>query len=169
MDSESRNLPKDGSAASSFASSEDREAGNRLRVWRESVGLSREALAEKIGVSPRSLQEHEKGTTTPKGAPLRRLAAMGCDLTWLLTGARSNQVASTSVAVAATLDYKLLTEIIEALERWLQRNGREMPARKKAEFVSEAYAYCIEDATRYGADAVDIAPRVVERFLRLVS
>ncbi|HML31034.1 MAG TPA: helix-turn-helix domain-containing protein [Hyphomicrobium sp.] len=141
----------------------------RLRRWRESQGWSQAELAVRIDVSNRSVSRWEVGDGLPGGESLVAMAQLGCDPTWLLTGQSASPPASTSVAVTATLDYKLLTEIIEALERWLQRNGREMPARKKAEFVSEAYAYCIEDATRYGADAVDIAPRVVERFLRLVS
>lgn len=78
--------PKEGSETSLFATPEGQEAGSRLRQWRESRGLSREALAKAIGVSLRTLQEHERGATMPKIGPLRRLADLGCDPTWFVTG-----------------------------------------------------------------------------------
>ncbi len=79
-------LPKEGSEASLFHAPEGLEAGSRLRQWRESCGWSREALAKLIGVSPRALQEHERGATTPKIGLLRRLADLGLDPTWFVTG-----------------------------------------------------------------------------------
>ncbi len=79
-------LPKEGRKASLLVPSEALEAGNRLRQWRESREWSRETLAKAIGVSPRALQEHERGATIPKIGPLRRLADLGFDPTWFVTG-----------------------------------------------------------------------------------
>lgn len=79
-------LPKEGNKASLLVPSEALEAGNRLRKWRESREWSRETLAKAIGVSPRALQEHERGATIPKIGPLRRLADLGFDPTWFVTG-----------------------------------------------------------------------------------
>lgn len=77
---------KEGSEASRLVAPEGLEAGSRLRQWRESRGFSRETLAKAIGVSLGTLQEHERGATMPKIGPLRRLADLGFDPTWFVTG-----------------------------------------------------------------------------------
>lgn len=92
--------PKEGSETSLFATPEGQEAGSRLRQWRESRELSREALAKAIGVSLRTLQEHERGATMPKIGPLRRLADLGCDPTWFVTGRESGNQPQVQITVA---------------------------------------------------------------------
>ena len=48
--------------------------GNLLRRYRETAGLSQEALAERTGMSPRGLLYLERGMRRPYPATLRRLA-----------------------------------------------------------------------------------------------
>lgn len=100
MKSAREKQPKEGSDVSLLASSEALEAGNRLRQWRESLEWSREALAKAIGVSMRTLQEHERGATIPKIGPLRRLADLGFDPTWFVTGREGQEPSRTPVPVA---------------------------------------------------------------------
>lgn len=52
-----------------------------IRRARESAGLSREQLAELIGVNPRSVRRWESGETDPGLDSLRAVAsALGCEL-----------------------------------------------------------------------------------------
>ncbi len=48
--------------------------GRNVKKLRLKKGLSQEALAEKAGISLRTLQRIEKGETTPRGDTLQRLA-----------------------------------------------------------------------------------------------
>lgn len=47
---------------------------NRLKKLRKEVGLSRGELAEKVGVSYRTIQSWELGTNEIKGSNARKLA-----------------------------------------------------------------------------------------------
>lgn len=50
-------------------------SGARVQVIRKGRGLSQEALAEEAGLSLRTVQRVEQGTTTPQGHTLQALAA----------------------------------------------------------------------------------------------
>ena len=91
---------KEGKEVSRFIAPEGQEAGNRLRQWRESREWSRETLAKAIGVSLGTLQEHERGATIPKIGPLRRLADLGFDPTWFVTGREGDEPSRMPVPVA---------------------------------------------------------------------
>ncbi|CAA0112227.1 Uncharacterised protein [Starkeya nomas] len=68
---------------------EDAALGERLKQFRESVPLDQKAMAKQVGAGFRTYQEYEAGRSAPKVSVLRKLMAMGCDLTWLLTGVRA--------------------------------------------------------------------------------
>lgn len=58
------------------------QLGRRLRLSRESAGLTRKAVCEKVGASPRSLQYWEDGASAPASDVLRALAdlyGVSCD------------------------------------------------------------------------------------------
>lgn len=59
---------------------------DRLRQTRKYLKLTQKAMAEKLGVSLRTLQRYEEGTVFPDAAALDRLASLGVDLHWLITG-----------------------------------------------------------------------------------
>lgn len=61
-------------------------AGDRIRAFREALGLTQQEMAAKIGVPFRTFQSYESGSSTPKFAYLQRLAELGCDIAWLITG-----------------------------------------------------------------------------------
>jgi predicted ATPase/transcriptional regulator with XRE-family HTH domain len=48
--------------------------GKALREYRQSAGLTQEALAERSGVSVRGIQDLERGTSQPQDGTIRRLA-----------------------------------------------------------------------------------------------
>jgi phage repressor protein C with HTH and peptisase S24 domain len=114
MNKTSGKLPKEGSDASVFVVLEGREAGSRLRQWRESRELSREAVAKLIGVSPRALQEYERGATMPKIGPLRRLAELGCDPTWFVTGRTGGEPGVLEIAATAFSGQQAVAENFSA-------------------------------------------------------
>lgn len=63
----------------------------RLKEARESLGLSQQALSERLDVSLRSQQNYEAGIRQPDAAYLAALAAIGADVTYILTGQRVSE------------------------------------------------------------------------------
>ncbi|RJF94844.1 XRE family transcriptional regulator [Oleomonas cavernae] len=61
--------------------------GARLKQFRESKGLSQEEFADAIGTTQRSLSRYEADETELKVSAVQRLAEIGCDTAWLVTGA----------------------------------------------------------------------------------
>ena len=58
-----------------------REIGEKLRTWRESVGLSQVALADRMGISRPFVSYYEHGTRKRMGRDtLKRLIAVVCEL-----------------------------------------------------------------------------------------
>lgn len=61
--------------------------GVRLKLARESADLSQYELGDAIGIAPRSVQNYERGNTTPKRPVLLSWAlATGVPLSWLTEG-----------------------------------------------------------------------------------
>ena len=60
----------------------------RLREAREALGLSQQALAEKLGGTKRSVINWEGGAALPGAEVLARYAAIGADVLYILTGSR---------------------------------------------------------------------------------
>lgn len=67
---------------------------DRLKQFRESRGQGQREFAASIGTAFRTYQDYERGEFTPKLAVLEQIAALGCDLNWLVTGASSNAAAT---------------------------------------------------------------------------
>ncbi|MFC4922900.1 helix-turn-helix domain-containing protein [Delftia deserti] len=61
----------------------------RLKTEREALGLSQQALAERLGVALRSQQNYESGTRVPDVTYLGLLGAIGADVLYLVTGNRT--------------------------------------------------------------------------------
>lgn len=138
----------------------------RLKQWRESQGITQTDLAKRLDVSLRSLTRWESGGGMPGGEVLAALAALGCDPTWLLTG---NNSAQGRKGAATALDVELLAEISQMLEQWLDRHKRRMEPAQRGRFLAEAYAFCVEEAEASQKSAQEVAPRIIERFLRVVA
>jgi transcriptional regulator with XRE-family HTH domain len=63
-----------------------RDIGIRIRVRREELCLSQEALARRMEVRQREISRWETGRVKPSGASLRRLgSALECDWRLLVT------------------------------------------------------------------------------------
>ncbi|WP_134163314.1 helix-turn-helix domain-containing protein [Pseudomonas citronellolis] len=72
--------------------------GDRLRLERERLGLSQEALGEIGGVKKLAQINYEKGKRHPDSEYLAAIAGAGVDVLYLLTGQRSS---GQSIAVAS--------------------------------------------------------------------
>ena len=65
---------------------------DRLKTERENLGLSQQALADRLGISLRSQQNYEKGDRNPDSAYLAAIAAAGADVLYILTGQHAGGV-----------------------------------------------------------------------------
>ncbi len=150
-------------------------------MWRESIGLSRDALADQSGIPAGTIRNHETGVSEPKTEHLQKLALLGCDVGWLLTGQYGASGPFPAVkhpippsdgdprAKRDEIDVDLIAEIETMLEEWLVRHDRRMDPRRRGRFIAEAYAFCMEEAARAQEPTDGIATRVVGRLLRLVA
>lgn len=62
---------------------------DRLRSERERLDLSQQAVADRCGVAARSQRNYEAGERLPDAAYLAALAAVGADISYVLTGQHS--------------------------------------------------------------------------------
>lgn len=60
--------------------------GERLRLARETAGLTQEQLADLLGVDQVQVSKWERGNTQPRMDRLQRIGAAVGFLDWLLTG-----------------------------------------------------------------------------------
>jgi transcriptional regulator with XRE-family HTH domain len=67
--------------------------GENLRTWRRARGLSQRAIAERVGISTRTLALYERGARTPDGETLCALAeALNISLSTLFTPRRITEI-----------------------------------------------------------------------------
>jgi len=79
--------------------------GDRLRLERERLGLSQEALGEIGGVKKLAQINYEKGKRHPDAEYLAAIAAAGVDVLYVLTGQNSNRQASVGMTVSAPVSH----------------------------------------------------------------
>lgn len=61
--------------------------GERIRMVRTNKGLTQEGLADKLGVTPATINRYEKGHRVPDAIFINQLVIeMDCEVRWLLTG-----------------------------------------------------------------------------------
>jgi len=95
----------------------------RLKVERGRLRLSQAAMAEAGGVSLNSQSNYENGHRSPDAAYLERVAAIGVDVTYLVTGVRvslagapAGPTAENSVMRAVTREEAALLDNYEAAD-----------------------------------------------------
>lgn len=80
------------------------DIASRLKAAREGVGLSQQAMAEHCGVTARSQRNYEAGERLPDADYLGRLAGIGVDVVFVLTGERSGALPTADPAEMVLLD-----------------------------------------------------------------
>ncbi|QKH37306.1 helix-turn-helix transcriptional regulator [Achromobacter pestifer] len=101
------------------------ELFERLKEERIRLGMSQTAFGELGGVKVLAQRNYETGKRSPDASYLERLAAMGVDVLYVVTGAH----ALTQQDLEADLDR--YGKAWETLEMALEATGREMSAAKK--------------------------------------
>lgn len=81
--------------------------GPRLRMERERLGLSQDALAAACGVTRRTQVNYERDVHPPSVVYLDKLAALGVDTEFVMTGARAGQHGTAQRAALALLEQLL--------------------------------------------------------------
>ncbi|WP_291517512.1 helix-turn-helix transcriptional regulator [Acidovorax sp.] len=65
---------------------------DRLIEGRKALGLSQQALADRVGISARSQRNYESGNRSPDADYLAALVGLGMDVLYILTGQRAGGV-----------------------------------------------------------------------------
>ena len=63
-----------------------RNAGDRVRLARESLGVPQKAFADLMGISRRGLQDMEAQKNVPSGLSLAAMQGLGVSADWVLSG-----------------------------------------------------------------------------------
>lgn len=74
--------------------------GTRLKEERERLKLSQTALADAVGTTKKTQIDYEKDNTQPKAMYMAKVAEMGVDVAYVITGMRLENVASTPSELA---------------------------------------------------------------------
>ena len=93
----------------------------RFRQLRKDLKLKQAAMAERLGISLKTLQRYEEGTTSPTADILQRVAALGVDLQWLVTGTPSNWPCSN--VLPGVVFFAFRSEQFKDIEFLLQQKG----------------------------------------------
>ena len=82
--------------------------GSRLREERERLKLTQPAIAEAAGTTKRTQFAYETDKTAPKGGYLARVASLGVDVGYVITGVRAENVAHTPTELGYLRHCRLL-------------------------------------------------------------
>lgn len=117
----------------------NRAIGVRLAAVRASTGLSQNAFATSLGLSPRAFANYERGEREMPVALFRALFEVhGIDPIWLLCGPESDPVR----ALERRMDAALLEAVVRVIEEGLRRAGKRLRPDKKGHLIRLAYQRC---------------------------
>jgi transcriptional regulator with XRE-family HTH domain len=126
---------------------------DRLKEERAKVGLSQTAFGEVGGVTKKTQMLYESGERAPDLKYLQRLADIGVDIQYVVTGKRA--------ATSDHLDELLLEQSIEKAENLMRVAGKKYTAAQKAKIIGLVYQIYLEENT--------LSDDSLGRILRLVS
>lgn len=92
---------------------ESESVGFRLRVIRNSMGMSQKEFADFLGTYQVRISSIEKGTAQPTFSILQKLSAMGYDMSWLLNGIPSENVTD---YVSSNIEIIKIVSVLEKLD-----------------------------------------------------
>ncbi|MDR6952639.1 transcriptional regulator with XRE-family HTH domain [Ancylobacter sp. 3268] len=117
--------------------------GARLEEFRESLGMTQEQMAEATSTSLRTYSRYVSDASTPNVAYLERLIALGCDVSWLLTGSGEMR-RRTDPWARFTPDAELMGRITEVIAKTYREANIPLSmvdlGRLSAEKFNEIYA-----------------------------
>ena len=124
------------------------EISTAFRKARNSIGISQEELAARLGSSQDAVSRWERGKDSPPISALIALTEMlpERDRAWWRertgSGAAEESVdVSAKIKETETLDRKLLAQVLEAVERAMNKVGGFFSTEIRAEILAEVYDY----------------------------
>jgi transcriptional regulator with XRE-family HTH domain len=126
-----------------------KQFGKMVRAARDSKGLSREQLAEIIGISPKTVQSWENGRTFPEDLSLLPTIGTALGISWsdfLL--ARRNAKPS-AVPLTATTTIEINGQTAEKLKADLEKNWMAVPLIKPGSIGKPVRLLTKEDISEY--------------------
>jgi transcriptional regulator with XRE-family HTH domain len=148
----------------------------RFLAMRNALGYARqEDLAEALRRSRNTVSSYERGKQIPDGESLMRLADLGINIQWLLTGdgpmlARDRErPAPGADAGAATrpLDGDLMGRIVDTIRAVYRAEGQGLPDRSLGEMAAEWYGAITAEASAPGDRLDALAERQIALRRRL--
>lgn len=109
----------------------------RLVEARKRLGLHQKEMAQHLGVSLRTYQHSEMGRRAIDVDEVGRLAELGIDAGWLLTGKIG--FAESQQAPFAHLDAELMGRVVEALATVYKEENQELKPADQGRMAAEIY------------------------------
>jgi len=127
----------------------DPDLCERLKQFRESLRLDQKAFAKLTDTAFRTYQDYELGKSPPKVQFIQRLGALGCNVTWLLTGngqmlvSDATPMQSQSLSTGLPADGELMGRLNDALSKLYKDQGIRLSEIDKGRVLMEKYAEVI--------------------------
>jgi len=149
------------------------DIASRIRAIRDHMNLSADLMAETVGLKTRkSWYDYERGNHLPTGAVLHRLAELGIDTNWVLTG-EGEMLKGTGLHSPALpqngVDRTLLSRVHKGVSEVYRSENVRISADALADEVAEIYddltaAY---DSAEKRLVGLDLALHQLRRDVRL--
>ncbi|WP_029006396.1 helix-turn-helix domain-containing protein [Azorhizobium doebereinerae] len=115
------------------------DIGARFAQIRVDAGAATpKAMSDRLGIGENAWREYEKGKGTPSWATLQKLAALGYDLSWLMTG-QGNMRRSDNVSLHH-VDPEFMGRLVEAVVRTHKELGINLPEVRLGHVSAEVLA-----------------------------
>ena len=137
---------------------------DRLKIVRNSLGMSQSAIAQAAGSSLPSWQGYEAGKNIPGGKVLEALACMKIDVNWLLTGEGSMTTSAVGGDASGNIDWDALESAFVETERLLSRlNEKNTPIKEKIAIVKFYYNH--KKGNLSDSDLFEFVEKIMKRGL----
>ncbi|TDT88064.1 hypothetical protein DFO45_4853 [Azorhizobium sp. AG788] len=117
----------------------DADIGARFAQIRVDVGAATpKAMSDRLGIGENAWREYEKGKGTPSWATLQKLAALGYDLSWLMTG--QGHMRRGDNAAMQSVEPEFMGRLVEAVARAHKELGINLPEVRLGHVSAEVLA-----------------------------
>lgn len=139
------------------------DIGDRLRVARESLGLTQAELASATGVSRATQINYERGDTEPTTSYLRAAQKQGIDVANLLFG---SDLQGAAKARSTAPDWTLAQLCMENVEFFCLRFAPTCPASFRWKMAAQLYSILMadEDAELAATDPIVLLNEIWEQY-----